>query len=98
MPLTRRTAIPFSVRLASDWTFFGLTPAYKISKEDQCFDLAFYGKGAFSYQEAYELPVYKRVYFIKRLNDTFKKQNKAHEDANRKARSSSRSRPPSFGR
>lgn len=98
MPLMRRTASPFNVTLASDWTFFGLTPSYKIIKEDQCFDLAFYGKGAFSYQEAYELPVYKRVYFIKKLNDTFKKENKAHEDAMRKSKSSSRSRPPSFRR
>ena len=94
----RRTAIPFHVQLASDWTFFGLTPSYKLFKEDQCFDLAFHGKGSFSYQEAYDLPVYKRVYFIKKLNDQFKKETKAHEDAMRKSNSSSRARPPSFRR
>ena len=97
MPRMGRAAIPFNVQLASDWTFFGLTAAYKVAKEDQCFDLAFHGNNAFSYNDVYAMPVYKRVYFIKKLNDHFKKQNKAQEKANKTSQSkSSPARPPRF--
>ena len=94
----RRTAIPFNVQLASDWTFFGLTATYKLVKEDQCFDLAFHGKGGFTYDDARNLPVYLRTYFINKINDYYKERNKADEKAVRQTQSKSRARPPSFRR
>ena len=82
--------------LVSDWTFFGLTPSYKISVYDQIFDLVFHGKG-FSYQDVLDMPVYLRIYFINKINKYYEDKNKAQEKANKAANSkSSRARPPRF--
>jgi len=67
-------------------------------KEDQCFDLAFHGKGGFTYNDARNLPVYLRTYFINKINDYYKERNKADEKAAKQAQSKSRVRPPSFRR
>ncbi len=82
--------------LTSDWTFFGLTPSYKQQVQDQIFDLVYYGKG-FSYSDVRDLPVYLRVYYIRKLNKIFSDRNKEQEKANKAANSkSSRARPPRF--
>jgi hypothetical protein len=83
------------VQLTLDWTFFGLTATYKLQMQDQIFDLVYYGKG-FSYTEVQELPVYLRVYFIRKLNKIFSDRNKEQEKAAKKAHSNSRARPPKF--
>ena len=64
---------------------------------DQIFDLVYYGKG-FTYQDVTDMPVYLRIYYIKKINKIFKDQNTAQEKANKAAQSNSRSRPPRFKR
>ena len=92
----RRTESPFVVRLASDWTFFGLTASYKVIVYDQIFDLVFHGKG-FSYQDVLDMPVYLRTYYIHKINKFYEDQNKAQEKANKAQNTnSSRARPPRF--
>ena len=45
------------VSLPSDWTFFGLTPAYRIIFQNAIFDLIYHSNGGFSYQDVYHMPV-----------------------------------------
>ena len=85
------------VRLTSDWTFFGLTSNYKLSIQEQIFDLIYYGKN-FSYTEVYNMPVYLRTFFINKLNKLHKDQNKAQEKAQKDAMSKSRAKAPKFRR
>ena len=87
--------IHFALRLTLDWTFFGLTPNYKVQKQEQIFDLIFHTKGAFTYNEVYHMPVYLRVFYLKRLNKYFKEKNKADKDAMNKSKAASR---PKFKR
>ena len=39
----------------------------------------------FSYVDAYNLPVWQRIWFIERTNEEFKKANEANSDASRAA-------------
>ena len=94
--------IPFVFRLPSDWTFFGLTPRYKVQVTEQIFDLVFHSKGAFSYTEATNLPIYLRVFYIKRLQKHFKEQKKEHDKAMKKSKANARrpspKKPPRISR
>ena len=92
--------IPFAVSLPSDWTFFGLTPTYKVYLQESIFDLVYHSNGGFSYQDVYHMPVYLRIFYIKRLQKLFDKQKKEHDKAMRqaKSKSSGRSKPPKMGR
>jgi hypothetical protein len=89
----RKPAIPFVANLTLDLTFFGLTPKYKVQKTEQIFDLIFHSNGAFTYNEVYNMPVYLRIFYMKRLNKYFKDKNKAEQDALKKSKSKSTSRP-----
>ena len=63
--------------------FFGLTPSDKEVYLEQIFLLMYYM--GFSYNEGYDLPIWKRVWFIKRINEEIKKSNEANAPASRAA-------------
>ena len=94
--------IPFVVPLPSDWTFFGLTPKYKVFKQEQIFDLVHYSNGGFTYKDVYHMPVYLRTFYIKRLQKHFKEQKKEHDKAMKKSKSNARrpspKKPPRISR
>lgn len=85
-------AIPFEVQLTLDWTFFGLTPKYKLQKEDQIHDLIFHSKGAFTYSDVMDMPVFIRQFHIKKLSSYFKKQQEEHDKQMRKLKTNNRPR------
>ena len=47
------------------WTFFGLTDKYMEDVYEQFFALMYYGR--WDFQQAYNLPVQLRTWFVKRL-------------------------------
>ena len=62
----------------SDLTFFGLTSEYKLSIQKQIFELVYYTKGGFTFDEAYySLPVYLRNFHYHQLVDTIQKEAEA---------------------
>ena len=73
--------------LPQDWTFFGLTPTYKVAKQEHIFDLVYHSKGGFTYNDVYSMPVYLRVFYIKKLEKIFKERNNEHDKAMKQARS-----------
>ena len=89
---------PFEARLISDWTFFGLTPTYKVNKQEQIFDLVYHSQGGFTYQDVYNMPVYLRTFYIRKMSKMFSDQKKEHEKAMKKQKARSRSSRPARGR
>lgn len=53
---------------------------------DQIFNLMYYGKMGFTYGDLYNMPVYLRYYFYRKLADIRKKENAEAEEEARKAR------------
>ena len=58
--------IPVTVR------FFGLTPEYKLQIHEEIFQLILHSKGGITFGEAYNLPVYLRTFYLKRLQTFYK--------------------------
>jgi hypothetical protein len=77
------------VHLPSDWTLFGLTPEYKLTINQEIFDLVFHGKG-FTYEDAYNMPVHIRHFFIRKLQKYFEDQRNAEAKAAKEARGRNR--------
>jgi hypothetical protein len=64
--------------------FFGLTPEDKDLFLEQIFLLVYHL--GFSYQDAYKLPVWQRVWFINRLNHEFKQAKENNSSGRSTAR------------
>ena len=90
--------IPFALQLTSDWTFFGLTPSYRVQKQEQIFDLVYHSKGGFTYNDVYNMPIYLRTFYILKMSRMFSDQKKEHEKAMRQQKARSKSSRPSKGR
>ncbi len=80
------------VHLPSDWTFFGLTQNYRVHLHDQVFDLVYHGKG-FTYHEVYNMPVYLRHFYVRKIQHIYSEQNKAREKSMREAKSKQSKKP-----
>lgn len=70
-----------------DLTFFGLTSEYKRDIQRQIFELVYYTKGGFTFDEAYySLPVYLRNFHYHQLVETLKKEAEAAKPKPRSSR------------
>ena len=77
----------FAVSLTLNWTFFGLTPKYRVIFQSAIFDLIYHSNGGFSYQDVYHMPIYLRTFYIQKLNKMFKDQKKDYEKQMKSMRS-----------
>ena len=68
-------------------TFFGLNETYKPKLHNQLFELVYYGKG-FTWTELYNMPVWLRSFYYKKIEEALQKQKKDSE------KTSKNSKPP----
>lgn len=59
--------------------FFGLTPEYKIGLHEEIFSVCYYGKGGFTWNEVYDLPIHLRRYYLKQIQKAVDEKNKAEQ-------------------
>tara|TARA_B100000963_G_scaffold349582_1_gene358817 strand:+ start:3855 stop:4844 length:990 start_codon:yes stop_codon:yes gene_type:complete len=78
-------------KIPIDSNFFGLTPEYRQQMMDEIFLITYYGKGGFSRDDVFNMPVYERRWVMKRIQEEVEKKNKADREAANKARSQARS-------
>lgn len=71
--------------------FFGLASNYRRILHEQIFQLIYYGKGGFTWQDVYNFPVWLRVFYIQEINKIHKTEKEAVEKVNRKSKVA---RPP----
>ena len=71
-------------------TFFTLPADYKIQLHEEIFNLAYYSQGGFTQDIAYNLPVYLRRFYLRKLVDVRKKENEEAERAQAKAKASAK--------
>lgn len=74
--------------------FFGLTTDYKLGLHEEIFSLCYYGKGGFTWNEVYELPIHLRRYYIQQISKAIEERNKAEKSEAAKAKRSA----PTFSR
>ena len=78
----------------STFTFFGLAPSYRRVLHEQIFQLIYYGKGGFTWQDVYNFPIWLRVFYIEEINKIHKKRQQEQDKAVRKSKVSR----PNIGR
>ena len=62
-------------------TFFGLTPQYRKNIFNQIHDLVYHGGGGFIHSEIYNMPIWLRKYTFSLIQDHYKQEAKAIEEA-----------------
>ena len=63
--------------------FFGLRPEDKPAIHESIFSLVYHGNG-FSFSDVYDMPIYLRNFYLKKLIDTKKEENKQVEKSQSK--------------
>jgi hypothetical protein len=58
----------------SPYDFFGLPPEYKPEIHEQIFQLILHSKGGITFSDAYNLPIYLRHFYLRRLQTFYKKE------------------------
>ena len=72
------------MRWKSLLSFFGLQPKHKKDIHEEIFQLIYYHKGGFTFNEVYNLPIYLRKVYLNRLNKQYSDENKEIEKARKK--------------
>jgi hypothetical protein len=72
---------PYQLRL----TFFGLTQEYKLQLYEQIFEMCYYSEGAFRFMDVYQLPIYLRNFYFKKLLSVKQKENDKIKDGKSKS-------------
>jgi hypothetical protein len=57
--------------------FFGLATDYKLGLHEEVFSLCYYGKGGFTWDEVYNLPIHLRRFYIQQVSKAIEEKNKA---------------------
>ena len=63
-------------RWKSPPSFFGLQPEDKPLIHEQVFQLIYFGKGGFTFDEVYNMPIYLRRFYLKRLDSQYEDEAK----------------------
>ena len=63
------------------FSFFGLTPQYRVNLFSQVHDLVFHGGGGFQYTEVYNMPIWLRTFHINKISEYNQEQNDKAEQA-----------------
>ena len=63
------------------FSFFGLTPQYRVNLFSQVHDLVFHGGGGFQYTEVYNMPIWLRLFHINKISEHNQEQNEKMEKA-----------------
>lgn len=54
--------------------FFGLTPKYKLAVHENIFNMVTYGKGGWTWDDMYNMPVHLRTYYMNLLAKALEKE------------------------
>ena len=73
--------------------FFGPTPEYRPYLHTEIFNLVYHGKGGFTWESVYDMPIFLRRFYIKKINEYIEEQNKEHEKVMKKSNKKSVSGP-----
>ena len=74
--------------------FFGLAPDYKLGLHEEIFSLCYHGKGGFSWDDVYNLPIHLRRFYIQQVSKAIEERNKAERGESKKQSPA----PPKFRR
>jgi hypothetical protein len=60
-------------------TFFGFKPEDRVQLHDSLFNLVWHGAGRWSWHDLYNMPVYLRRFWIRKINQIYEEANQRAE-------------------
>jgi hypothetical protein len=60
--------------------FFGLTPEYRLSIFNQIHEIVFHGKGGYTWDAIYNMPIWLRNFTFNKINEFYQQQNKQNNN------------------
>lgn len=67
--------------------FFGLTPKYKLAVHENIFNMVTYGKGGWTWDDMYNMPIHLRTYYMGLLAKALEKEAGTASSSNRQVTS-----------
>ena len=67
------------------YSFFGLSPEYKLQVHGQIFELSYFSQGAVNVQIAYNLPVFLRNFYYAQLANIKNKESDSYKEPAKKS-------------
>lgn len=61
----------------SDLIFSGFNSQYRVQLHDSIFEIVWFGEGRWSWQDIYEMPIFLRRFWIKKINGIVKDRQDA---------------------
>jgi hypothetical protein len=74
-----------------DQTFFGFKPEHRLDLHDNLFNLIWHGEGRWDWDMLYNMPIFLRRFYTKRVNKLIEDRNAQHEAAIEKAKNKRKS-------
>lgn len=74
-----------------DQTFFGFNPEHRIDLHDNLFNLLWHGEGRWDWDMLYNMPIFLRKFYVKRVNKLIEDKAAAQQAANEKAKNKNKS-------
>jgi len=76
-----------------EFPFFGLTPDYRAYLFNQIHEIVFHGKGGYSFETVYNMPIWLRKFTFKSIQEFYKKEQ---EEVSKVSKSPSLPKVPSY--
>lgn len=64
--------------------FFTLTPEYRAALFTQIHEIVFFGKGGYSWDDVYNMPIWLRKFTFNSVNEFYQKEQEEYNKANNK--------------
>ena len=77
-----------------DLIFSGFNAEYRLQLHETIFDIVWFGEGRWSWQDIYEMPIFLRRYWVKRVNRIIKERDEYNQKLKQQRKSSSKSSVP----
>jgi hypothetical protein len=74
-----RTEAPSKVGFQSDLIFSGFNDKYRLELHESIFNIVWFGEGRWSWQDIYEMPIFLRRFWIKKMQGIVKERNDARK-------------------
>ena len=72
---------PSSLRFLLDQTFFGFNAEDRVSLHENIFNMIWYSDGRLDWDTIYNMPIFLRKFYLKKINKIFREQEEAAEHA-----------------
>jgi hypothetical protein len=87
-----KTEAPSNLGFKLDQTFFGFKPQDRVQLHENIFNLLWHGEGRWDWDTIYNMPIFLRKFYIKRVNSIIQERiDRAEQQQKQRSRTATKS-------